>query len=348
MSRSSARRAAGFTLVEMLVVISIIAILAALLLPAIQAARESGRKTKCQSNLKQIGTAAANHNTQFEHFPSCGWGWRWVGDPNHPPGAGQPGGWIYNILPFMEQQPVHDYAKGLTGAAKVAALAEQTASLVPHFYCPSRRRAKAYPNYPAGTGAETINAAYFANAGKTDYAANGGTSISFQVCPGPTDLNCDTQYDPRRPDSPVCDFGPCNDVWVKRTFDGICGLRSEVKSDDIVDGLSNTILAAEKSLDANLYSTGTDSGDDGSMYQGFGSNVVRWTPVDPVKFPAIPNADFLPRIDAPGLPVPAKSFGSAHVGVFHAVFCDGSVRTIDYSIAAKPYAEMGNRKDTRP
>ena len=105
------QRFAAFTLVELLVVIAIIGILIALLLPAVQAAREAARRMQCTNNLKHMALAALNHENTVKHFPSGGWGFNWVGDPDRGFDRGQPGGFFYNILPFMEWKGIHDMPK---------------------------------------------------------------------------------------------------------------------------------------------------------------------------------------------------------------------------------------------
>ena len=94
------RNLRGFTLVELLVVIALIATLIGLLLPAVQSARESARMTQCRNNLKQITTAAMQHESSQKHFPAGGWGWGWIGDPDRGFNHLQPGGWISRCLPW--------------------------------------------------------------------------------------------------------------------------------------------------------------------------------------------------------------------------------------------------------
>lgn len=132
------RRFAAFTLVELLVVIAIIGVLIALLLPAIQAAHEAARRTQCTNSLKQMSLAALTHENTVKHFPSGGWGYLWVGDPDRGFGRGQPGGFFYNILPFMEWKGIHDMPKAANVSDKMRLSAQMIATPIDLFSCPSR------------------------------------------------------------------------------------------------------------------------------------------------------------------------------------------------------------------
>ena len=96
---------------ELLVVITIIGILIALLLPAVQAAREAARRMQCANQIKQLATGSLLHLDSQGHLPCGGWKWTWVGDPDRGFGPVQPGGWIYNILPYIEQPDIRRMAR---------------------------------------------------------------------------------------------------------------------------------------------------------------------------------------------------------------------------------------------
>src|SRR5688500_9724064 len=102
--RTCAPENAGFTLIELVVVIALVGILTAIFLPAIQAAREAARITKCKDNLRQMAIAFSNHNSSRGHLPTGGWGYSWIGEPDAGYGKDQPGGWAYNILAYMEEE----------------------------------------------------------------------------------------------------------------------------------------------------------------------------------------------------------------------------------------------------
>ena len=122
---------AAFTLVELLVVIAIIGVLVSLLLPAVQAAREAGRRMQCSNQLKQMSLAFHLHHNQFGRFPSGGWDWdtppSYQGLTPHV-GSQQRAGWGFQVLPFLEATNTWQ------GGAELA-----IGQTNPVFFCPSRR-----------------------------------------------------------------------------------------------------------------------------------------------------------------------------------------------------------------
>ena len=322
----------AITLVEILIVISIIGILVSLMLPAIEMSREAGRRTQCENNLHQITLAIMQHETAQLHYPTGGWGWAWVGDPDRGFGRQQPGGWIYNILPYLDYSDIHELGKHSDRASKRRAAVQLQMAVIPVFTCPSRRLAKAYPCQHS----ESIhNSDPVKDAAKTDYAANGG-DFPWEADAGPESYEQgDSNY--------KWNF-PANDP---KLLSGICYLRSEVQHQDIIDGLSKTYLVGEKFHSPGEYKTGNHPGDDMSMYQGDDPDITRWGRVNVAL--DNPELDFEDRTCGPlqdkEKPIREYRFGSAHPGGFHMAFCDGSVRRISYDIDLQIHEWLANRKD---
>ncbi len=129
----------GFTLVELLVVIAIIGILVALLLPAIQAAREASRRTRCANNLKEIAVALHNHHDTYEFFPNA------YVLKNYPGGTGDWGA-LPKIFPFMEQSGLHDELNPGDYTGPIPAVNATTQTPVPILICPSDPTPPLNPN----------------------------------------------------------------------------------------------------------------------------------------------------------------------------------------------------------
>jgi len=125
------RRDRGFTLVELLVVIAIIGILVALLLPAVQAARESARRMSCQNNLKQLALAAISYHDSYKQFPPSG---RLLNTATGKISLGM----HFDILPFIEEQTIKSAAGAAANMTDIETNSEALREAqVPVFYCPS-------------------------------------------------------------------------------------------------------------------------------------------------------------------------------------------------------------------
>jgi prepilin-type N-terminal cleavage/methylation domain-containing protein len=331
----------GFTLVELLVVIAIIGVLVALLLPAVQAAREAARRTQCQNNLKQVGIAFLNFESAQGAFPSGGWGYKWTGDPDMGNGERQPGGWIFSVLSYLEGSTTFQIGKGMSPADKRAALIKQKTTPVPGFNCPSRRGVVLSFGPEKTFNADDVPGGLVA---KTDYAGNGGSFCPADGTPvawstGPP-VDCLTKF-------PNCTWGDyIKDKLLGGDFgmDGVILPRFPLELRQITDGTSTTIVCAEKYLRTDLYGDGGTSidscADNNSMYQGYDWDVMRWMTTR--------NAgaeNYRPRPDTyQGNPC-AVQFGSAHTAVFYATYCDGSVQGISHDIEPEAFELQCRRND---
>jgi prepilin-type N-terminal cleavage/methylation domain-containing protein len=322
MPRRTPHRVA-FTLIELLVVIAIIAVLIGLLLPAVQRVREAAARLTCQNNLKQIGLALHGCHDANGHFPSAGWGWMWVGEPTRGVGKDQPGGWLYGVLPYLEQEPLFRM-DGLAGFQT----RNQTA--LKAFNCPTRRASRPLQN---GFALDYYNqpGVILPLLGRSDYAACVSNTGWMEAGPGPNTLADGDDATP-------------NNYWVRgyhgpntmspALFNGPIRPRRAGTLTAITRGTSNTLLVGEKYIDPLHYLTGEDPGDNECMYTGINNDVAR-SALDP------------PIRDLPGL-ADTTRFGSAHAVGCHFVLCDGSVRNVRYGVSVASFRPAGSATDPTP
>ncbi len=350
----------GFTLVELLVVIAIIGILVALLLPAVQAAREAARRTQCKTNLKNIGLAFLNHHDIHGAFPSGGWNGTFTGDPNLGYGRTQPGGWIYSILPFLEEEALHDLGAGMTLGTPEQQNAALTRDETPLsvLTCPSRRAPGVVANsafkYPANGGQNQVQ-------GRSDYAANVGDVRNFESRCGTTPdfvLGSDwaTVYQSNNLRRVLKThfrntYKAALTGLNQKTFTGACFCGSEVSIAKVTDGTSKTYAVGERYVSPNSFEESSTE-NDWSMYSGMQDDVGRsaFALFNPATGELNTTTNIQPdRIFADSANTDGQttrySFGGPHSGGVLFVFCDGSVRNISANIDQAAHAFLANRKD---
>ena len=323
-------RTSGFTLIELLIVIGIIGMLFQMLLPAVQMTRESARQTQCINNLRQLAIGSSLHLNSHGLFPSGGWRPKWAGDPNRGFGKKQPGGWGYNILPYIEQTELHDLGLGLPNAERRRLGAQMYATAVPLFICPSRHRGG--PRMFKHTIGKPLNIDFenLDKAGRSDFAANMGNLEVRTGGNSPSSYEEGDQW--KDGDDPKTE-------WVSTKHNGIVYQRSIVKPAMVVDGFSRTYLFGEKFIEPRHYNNDFSWGDDQSLYVGFGADGGRSCHR---QYPLERDRDINKGDGKKGFILPYH-FGSSHPTALHMALCDGSVRRVSYSIDLDVYSAMSSR-----
>jgi prepilin-type N-terminal cleavage/methylation domain-containing protein/prepilin-type processing-associated H-X9-DG protein len=310
------RKRKAFTLLELLVVLALLAVITGLLLPALQAAREAANRIHCVNNLKQIGIAALNHESIHGRLPGGGWTGRWLGEPDRGTDQNQPGGWIYQLLPFIEQDHLAAWGARLPRDQQLQLNSQLSSRPIPLFNCPSRRSSGPFPN---------AESHWYYNAAPTppllahsDYAACASDLKHFEPeGDGPPDLK--TGDDPT--------FWRSGS-YKTSIFTGVIFLRSQTKIRDITHGTGNTYLIGEKYVNPTHYYTGDEEGDDEAMLIGMDACISRCTALPPLRDTSGPDYFF---------------FGSAHARGCNMLYCDGRVELVAYSVDPAIYKQAGNR-----
>jgi prepilin-type N-terminal cleavage/methylation domain-containing protein/prepilin-type processing-associated H-X9-DG protein len=336
-TRSRVRR--GFTLVELLVVIAVMGILIALLLPAVQSARESARMIQCKNHLKQIGLAWLHHHDTQGFFPTGGWGSNWTGDPDRGFDKRQPGGWAYNTLPFLEEEQVHDLGQRMSYGAhpdKKDVLAQATQSAATLFLCPSRRpQTEPFIFTRQAATLANINLKTTSNVWRGDYSANAGDQMWNTDLASP--ITVAQVHDPK------FKFDPTDNPKLHGYSTGVSYYQSTVSIRQIAGGASHKYMVGEKFLLTDKYFTGDDLGDNDWLWTGWDQDLYRTaginyqsansppTPSTPSPIP--PQRDTSSSDADPTTKKYAiNMWGSPHAAGFNMVFCDGSVHTLEYGI----------------
>ncbi len=349
-------RRRGFTLIELLVVIAVISLLIALLLPAVQQAREAARRTQCRNHLKQIGLALHNYSSSFSVFPQAqtagptvaqqtgGSGPFGNGTGNNAFGcSGSAGGtknitnnglsWRVHILPYIDQANLYNTfnfsAWILCGPTDPVSQPTAMTRLVPGYLCPS----DSTDVYHTNTGAYWTTIA----AG-TNYAAM--TTVIGFTCPA-TGIQGIGQF---------ATDGACVSAGAQYAAVGGDGnmalptggfnlIASGFKM--YIDGTSNTIMVAEVYRGKATYET---AGDDGGACPASGTCNPKWRcgnwinesaacGVDATKTPNPVQYDNIRYADESAVTIKGrKPASSAHTGGVHALLADGGVRFISNNV----------------
>ena len=303
----------GFTLVELLVVIAIIGILIALLLPAVQAAREAARRLQCSNNAKQLALAVHNYHETHGRLPP---GYGYQADNPDPEFGDIEWPWAMRLLPYIEQQALYDMIDWNigtgqpqnTGAEHLAMIATPIAG----FQCPSDPAARV----PAGNG----GACGLKVRSRISYAGNFGQ-------------------------------GQLEDTAANGRIDGPFQRNDSLRIGDVRDGTSNTMLLGEIISGAPCTIRGSWTYDEGPVFmQDYTPNdrtpdLVRWCDerdgqpgaIAPCEYEGGPMGGTL----GANMDMVLHTSRSMHPGGVTVALCDGSVRFVSESVALVVWQALG-------
>ncbi len=327
--RAAASRQLGFTLVELLVVIAIIGVLVALLLPAVQAAREAARRMSCGNNLKQYGLGLQNYHDTFQVFPINA--------------GGRSGGilprvtWQVRILPFMEQKNVYDgidWAFGDPRRRPVGGGEILWGISPPYTHCPSDGFPKILGNPPTGRRAQC-------NYGGSLGAQNVDGIVAGQCQPFKSFEQVMPGGNPR--------FGEMNPFTKDRVSGMFAFSAVVIRMADVTDGTSSTLMVGEVLPGCqwnNDNQSGTWQNSWGNLFS-IGGGVSTITPINEMTTCLNSNRIAFPNCNpASGASMQlAYGFKSRHPNGAQFTLVDGSVRFISQTINHQMFQYLGGRDE---
>lgn len=321
------RRTSGFTLVELLVVIAIIGVLVALLLPAVQAAREAARRTSCNNNLKQYGLALHNYHDTYQQFPPAGANW---GNPQI--------GWQVQILPFAEQGALYDacYAQDKPGASPNNG-GIWYESIIPSPSNPNQRAREVNVPYafcPSDPGLRSRD-----GYAQTSYTGNLGS----QRTPSASS-SCDIYMTPDVHYEGVQGGADHGNSTSPEQISGMFGrLGPKISISNVTDGTSNVFFVGEILNQCHDHTGGWWN------YNGMG-NAHASTSVPLNDFTTCPPSMKAsnPNCRNPNNWNYSWGFRSRHPGGAQFLLVDGSARFVSQTIDYRTYQRLGGRWDGNP